>query len=278
MLRRVPPVWWGAGIGLLVSLASGLIYLLLLHEPGSAFYPFAALAFVAGPLVGGIASMRKSQARRTRAFFASSAIVLGIVGLLFILTYMVLPDFERTSVQLPEFCDGFAGSFSPPAALAYSLPDGSSGVLLASNAGSALVAVIDYKHPPFPATVFLIDKGENRIIGSMSFDNDVISAAMDDETLVLYNDKIGYWVDARTGEPEQAFLTIDNFGGLSESDRPVISRASSGHWYLETTAVISSWNVDGTVKSRRHLTFDGIARGCFIDGETHDVLILDKAP
>jgi hypothetical protein len=81
-------------------------------------------------------------------------------------------------------------------------------------------------------------------------------------------------MDARTGEFEETFLLIDNYGGLSESDRAIISRGSSGHWYMETTAVISSWNIDGTVRSRSHLTFNGIARGCFISGDTHEVIRL----
>jgi hypothetical protein len=109
----------------------------------------------------------------------------------------------------------------------------------------------------------------------MPFENDIISAAMADGTLTIYNDKLGFLIDAHTGKPEEHFLLIDNYGGLSESDRPIISRASDGHWYMETTAVISSWNVDGTVASRQHLTFNGIARGCFIFGESQDVADLN---
>ena len=69
-------------------------------------------------------------------------------------------------------------------------------------------------------------------------------------------------------------LLIDNYGGLSETDRPVISHASSGNWYFETTAVVSSWNTDGTVKSRPHLKMNGIARGCYVSGATDEVVSL----
>jgi hypothetical protein len=276
LLRRIPPLWWGIGIGALVSLISGLVYLAVLHEPASGFYPFAGLAFVLGPLVGGIVAMSRTQAHRGRAFFVPAGIVFALTGTAFLVIYVVLPQFERTSVELPVFCDGYGGSFAPPSRLAYTLPDGSSGVLLAGNAQSALVAVVDPSHPPYPATVFLLDRGGNTVIGSMSFENDVLSAVMDGETLYLYNDKIGYWIDARTGAPEPAFLTIDNYGGLSASDRPVLPGSSSGRWYFETSAVISSWNMDGSVKPRRHLTFDGIAHGCFISGETGEVTRLQR--
>jgi hypothetical protein len=40
---------------------------------------------------------------------------------------------------------------------------------------------------------------------------------------------------------------------------------------METAAVISSWSVDGTVRSRPLLTMSGIARGCFISGDTREV-------
>src|SRR6266508_2803843 len=96
-------------------------------------------------------------------------------------------------------------------------------------------------------------------------------------TLVIYNDKLGYLLDARTGESEENFLLIDNYGGLSESDRPIISRASTGRWYMETTAVLSAWRVDGRVWSRRRLTFNCVALGCFIAGETHEVTRLRGA-
>jgi hypothetical protein len=119
--------------------------------------------------------------------------------------------------------------------------------------------------------VFLVNKSNDQIIQSWRFNNDVISATIVDGTLYLYNDKLGALIDARTGAYEQSFLLIDNYGGLSETDRPFISRASSGHWYMETTSVISSWNMDGTVKSRPDLTLNGIARGCFIAGDTHEI-------
>ncbi len=275
MLCKIPSVWLGISIGTLVSLVLGWVYLVVLREPGSAFYLFAGLALLGSPFLGGIISLVKTQGHRSKAFFTSGSIIFGIVWILFILIYLVLPQFDRTSVQLPAFCDGFEGSFNPPSQLTYTLPNIGAGVLITSDARSAVVAIIDYHHPPFPSTVFLVNKSDNKIIQTMTFKNDVISATIDEDTLYIYNDKLGYLIGARTGELEKNLLLMDNYGGLSESDRPIISRASSGHWYMETTAVISSWNVDGTVKSRPHLTLNGIARGCFVSGDTQEVTPLD---
>jgi hypothetical protein len=261
----------GISVGALISILFGFVYLVVLHEPGPAYYPFAGLAFLGGPVIGGMLASSRVQEHKLKAFFTASAIVYGIVFLLFVIAYVVIPQFARTSVQLPEFCDGYDGSLNPPAQLAYTLLDAGTGILLAGDAQSAVVVTIDSSQPPFPGTLYLINKSDDRIIQRLRFNNDVISATIADGVLYIYDDKLGYLLDARTGEFEEDFLIIDNYGGLSESDRPIISRASDGHWYLETTAVVSSWKIDGTVRSRPHLTFNGIARGCFISGDTQEV-------
>lgn len=268
------PAKVGISVGALVSIVFGLVYLVLLREPGSQFYLFAVLAFVGGPLMGGIVAILRTQEHKVKAFFASSVTVYGIVFILFAFTYVVLPQFARTNVQLPASCDGFDGSLNPPAHLAYAVPDAGTGILITSDAQSAVVAVIDDNHPPFPSTVYLLNKSEDKIIQRLRFNNDIISATIEDGVLYIYNDKIGYLLDAHTGEFEEDFLLMDNYGGLTQTDRPFLSRASDGHWYMETTAVISSWKIDGTVRSRPNLTFNGIALGCFIFGYTQEVIQL----
>jgi len=261
----------GSIIGALVSVIAGLTYIVVLREPGSAFYLFAALAFLGGPLLAGIVTVLRAQKNRLKAFLVSSGAVFGIMFILFVVTYAVLPQYARTNVQLPAYCDGFDGNFNPPSHLAYALPGGDTGILLVSDAESAVVVTIDGDYPPFPGSVFLVNKNDSKILLGMGFNNDVIGAAIDGGVVYIFNDKIGYLIDARTGEFQEHFLIIDNYGRLSQSDRPVISRASDGHWYMETTALISGWNIDGTVKSRPHLTFNGIALGCFISGDTRNV-------
>ena len=261
----------GSIIGALVSAVVWLTYIVVLREPGSAFYLFAALAFLGGPLLAGIVAVLKTQENRLKAFLVSSGAVFGVMFILFVVTYVVMPQYARTNVRLPAFCDGFDGDFNPPSHLEYALPGGGTGILLVSDAESAVVAMVDGDHPPFPGSVFLVNKYDNKILLGMGFKDDVISAAIDDGVVYIFNDKLGYLIDARTGEFQEHFLIIDNYGGLTLTDRPFISRASDGHWYMETAAVISSWNIDGTVKSRPHLTFNGIALGCFISGDTRDV-------
>jgi len=186
----------------------------------------------------------------------------------------VLPQFDRASVQLPRSCGGFDGVLDLPSQLAYALPDGKDTISLAESAQSVLATTIDGDRSPFASTAYLIRKSDRAILTRMDFDNDVVIASIDAGTVYLYDDKLGYLIDERTGEREANIFLIDNYGGLSETDRPIIERASSGNWYLETTAMVSSWRTDGTVKSRPHLRMKGIARGCYVSGATGEIIPL----
>ena len=59
---------------------------------------------------------------------------------------------------------------------------------------------------------------------------------------------------------------------MSASDRPVLPGSSERRRYLETSAVISSWGTDGTDRSRHHITMNGIAYNCFINGSTGEIM------
>jgi hypothetical protein len=257
--------------GTLFSVLTGTVYIVLLHEPGPVFYPFAALVFLGGPLIAGTTAAVKSPEHQYRAFLISGGTVFGAVLAVFFITYAVLPQFDRTSVQLPESCHGFDGSPHPAPDRAYEITGAGTGVLVAGSELTAVVAMIDYAKAPYPATVSVVNRSDNRILRRMDFADDTISAAVDSGIVYLYHDKLGYLIDARTGAPEKTFLIIDNYGGLSGSDRPVLPGASEGRRYLETTAVISSWSTDGTVRSRARLTMNGIAYHCFVNGETGEV-------
>jgi hypothetical protein len=258
--------------GILFSCIAGIVYIILLHEPGFLFYPFAVLFFLIGPLIAGSTGAARSREDKYRAFFISFGAVFAAALLLFFITYAVLPHFDRTSVQLPESCNGFSDSSHPAPELAYELPGKGTGVLLAGNEQTAVVAMIDYTNAPYPGTVFVVNRSDTRILRRMDFADNTLIATIDSGIVYLYHDKMGYLINARTGAPEETFLKIDNYGGLSGSDRPVLAGASEGRRYLETSSVISSWSTDGTVRSRPHLTMNGIAYNCLVNGETGEIV------
>jgi hypothetical protein len=263
-----------AGImsGTLFSVIAGMVYIILLHEPGPVFYPSAALVFAGGPLIAGMTAAARSVEDKYRAFLISGCTVFAVAILLFFITYAVLPHFDRTSVQLPDYCNGFDDGPHPAPALVYELPGTGTGVLVAGSEQTAVVAIIDYTRAPYPGTVYIVNRSDNRILRRMVFADDTIIAAIDSGIVYLYNDKLGYLINARTGAPEKTFLKIDNYGGLSASKNPVFPGATEGRRYLETTAVISSWSTDGTVRSRSRLTMNAVAYNCFVNGKTGGIV------
>lgn len=266
------PVTTGIIAGTLFSGIAGMVYLLLLHEPGSLFYPFAALVFFGGPLIAGMIGAHGSPKTRYRAFLISGCAVFVVALVLFLITYAVLPHFDRTSALLPETCNSFSGTLHPNPALAYGLPGTGTGVLVAGSEQTAVIAVIDYTRAPYPTTVHIVNRTDNLTLRRMEFSDDTIIAAVDSGIVYLYHDKMGYFLNARTGEPERKFLLIDNYGGLSDSENPVFPGVSGERRYLETTAVISSWSTDGTVRSRSRLTMNGIAYNCFVNGTSGEIV------
>jgi hypothetical protein len=263
--------------GTLFSVTAGVVYLVLLHEPGPLFYPFAALAFLGGPLIAGTAAAARSPSHKYRAVLSAVCAVFSAALLLFFMSYAVLPHFDRTSMMLPASCNGFDDSPHPPPALAWELPGTGTGVLVAGSEQTAVVAMIDSTRAPYPASVYVVNRSDNRTLRRMDFPDDTISAAIDSGIVCLYNDKLGYLINARNGAPEETFLKIDNYGGLSANDRPVLPGAPGGRRYLETTAVISSWTTGGTVRSRSRLTMNAVAYNCFVNGKTGEIVEIGKA-
>ncbi|MCK9581151.1 MAG: hypothetical protein M0Q92_12010 [Methanoregula sp.] len=267
------PVTTGIISGTLFSVIAGMVYILLLHEPGSLFYLFATLVFLGGPLIAGTTAAARYPGDKYRAFLVSGCVVFATAFVLFFIIYAVLPHFDRTSVLLPESCTGFDNSRPHPTpALAYELPGTGTGVLVAGSEETAVVALIDYTRAPYPGTVYIVNRSDNRTLRRMDFPDDTIIATVDSGMVYLYNDKLGYFLNARTGAPEKKFLLIDNYGGLSDSERPVLAGSSEGRRYLETTAVISSWSTDGSVRSRPHLTMNAVAYNCFVNGTTGEIV------
>ncbi len=243
--------------GIAVILAAVLVYIWLLGEPGFLFYPFAAIALIAAPLIAGFQGGIRAGV---------AVLALAVFSLLSI--YAIQPEFERTSVRLPAVCGAFPDSTG-------SRPT----VTLTGDAQTDVVVAIDSKTPPFPSTVSLVRKSDKQTLWSTGFDDDFLAAGIDGGILYLYDDKLGYWIDTRNGQPRHELFTIDNYGGLSPTDRPVfVARAPTGHWYMETSAVISSWNRDGSVIPRRRYTFNATAFNCFINGTTGGVTPLWPAP
>ena len=150
-----------------------------------------------------------------------------------------------------------------PSSLNYSIPGVGIGKLLTSDNNSAVVVMSDYDHIPYPSTVYLVNKSSNKVIQSLNFDNDIIAAAIDEGTLNLFNDKIGYYINSENGEFVNTIVRLDNYRGLFASDN---------HTYIQTTFETSVFNADGSVYFHRQMYMNCTALGYFISGSTGQII------
>ena len=230
---KVIPIILGIMIGLLLSIVSDLTYVYVFHESSSTFYLFTGLALLGGPLIGGLIAALIAKEHKFTALLISGFAIFAILLILSILSYLVFPLFSYESVQLPASYVNNASSSSShmPSYLNYSIPGIGTGKLLTSDNNSAVVVISDYDHLPYPSTVYLVNKGSNKVIRSLNFDNDIIAAAIDQGTLNLFNDKIGYYIKTENGEFVNTIVRLDNYRGLF---------SSNGHMYMQTTFEIPS--------------------------------------
>jgi hypothetical protein len=255
----------GIIIGVILGVAFYSTYVFVFNESSSEFYLFAGLALLGSPLTGGIISaLMAREYRLTQLLISGSAIFL-ILFVLSSMIYVILPVFSYESVQLPASCINNAPNTSShmPSYLNYSIPGIGIGRLITGDNDSAVVVMSDYDHFPYASTVYVVNKSNDKVLRSFRFNNDIIAAAIDQGTLYLFNDKIGYLINAQNGEFRRVLVTFDNYRGLF---------TSNNNTYMQTTFEISVFNADGSVASHRRMYMNCTAFGCFIDGSKGQVI------
>jgi hypothetical protein len=172
--------------------------------------------------------------------------------------YVVLPVLSPySSVEIPPSCSDGAPAPGPvlPAARRYAVPNVGTGLLMTSDARSALVVVADYSRPPFSSAAFLIRKDTGRVVRQLRFENDIVAGAIDGGVLYLFNDKLGYMIDARTGRPSKNLIETDNYRGFY---------SAAGRRYRQTSLEISALRLDGPPVAHLRLSLHGLAFGCVL--------------
>ena len=139
-----------------------------------------------------------------------------------------------------------------PADRDVTVPGAGVGTLLASEADTNVVIVTDPGQTP-ALTAYIVDAHDSRVIARLAIASEAVVAAIRDGVVYLFDDKIGYMIEASTGERVHRLIETDNYRGLyvSGADR-----------YLQTDAEISTL-FGRSLFSYQHLDFTGIASGCF---------------
>lgn len=82
-----------------------------------------------------------------------------------------------------------------------------------------------------------------------------MDAGFDGDTLYIFNNKIGYFFGARTGDPVHYLIENDNYRGMF---------ASSGELFVQTDITVSAITTTGHVVWHHHFPMQNIICGCYI--------------
>jgi hypothetical protein len=242
-------------IGIAVGGAAGIVFYLLyvyaFNQSSVAFYPFAFLILVGSPTIAGVMSfLRSKKSGRRRTFIVSGAAVLVIAIIVLPTSYVILPLFSYDSTQVPSSC----ATANLPINLNYAVPGVGNGTLLTNDSQSAVVVMVDRNSPTLNSTLLLLNRSNNQAIMTVRFSNDILAATISNGVLYLFNNKLGYMIDAHNGEPVENIIETDNYAGLY---------SLNGATFIQTNEEFSALNVNGSVLSHVKLNFNSIVFGCF---------------
>ncbi len=163
----------------------------------------------------------------------------------------VLAPFDR--IQVPADCNT-AGSHLPTSR-EYAIPGGGTGTLLIENNTTAVVVAADYGGTPFAAHVYVIDQPDQRVMRTFDFSNDIVDAGFDGDRLYLFNDKLGYFIDAHSGALLRNVIESDNYRGLF---------VLGGNRFVQSDIMVSAITSDGHLILRHRFHMSSIAYGCYL--------------
>jgi hypothetical protein len=193
--------------------------------------------------------MRAGQLTRRAALFGAAALVVLVAPVVALAVLALVSPYASTLI--PASCSAAAPQM--PADRNVTVPGAGVGTLLASGADTNVVVVTDPGRTP-ALTAYIVDLRAGKVIEHIGITSEAVVAAIRDGVVYLFDDKIGYMIDASTGEPVHRLIETDNYRGLyvSGADR-----------YLQTDAEIATL-FGRSLFSFQHLAFTGIASGCFV--------------
>jgi hypothetical protein len=185
-----------------------------------------------------------------RAALSGVAALIVVVTPIVVLAVLALVS-PYASTAIPASCSAAAPQM--PADHSATVPGVRVGTLIASGGDTNVVVVADPGNTP-ALTAYIVDVRAGKVIESVGIASEAVVAAIRDGVVYLFDDKIGYMIDASTGERVHRLIETDNYRGLysSGADR-----------YLQTDAEISTL-FGRSLFSYQHLDFAGIASGCYV--------------
>ena len=104
-----------------------------------------------------------------------------------------------------------------------------------------------------PLAAHLIDRSTLQVLWETPLASDAVVAAFDDGLVFVWDDKIGYAIDAGTGDPLGALVRSDNYRGI-------FMIGDSRH--LQLDAEVTSIGLGGSIFSHHAFDLAGVVDGC----------------
>lgn len=169
---------------------------------------------------------------RRRARLVALGLLTAMVVLIASYLFLVIAS-PYASKTVPPSCSTSVSHI--PATAQYDIPGVGSGVLLTQDSTTAVAITANYGQTPFTVDAYVVSKNRRSVLRHLSLANTELAAAIHAGTVYLFNDKIGYWTDAGTGQPINYFIESDNYRGIY---------TSGNTRYVQTDFVISSLRRD----------------------------------
>lgn len=196
-----------------------------------------------------MAATRPRRLARRAALFGVAALIVLVAPMIALAVLALVSPYASTLI--PASCSAAAPQM--PADRDATVPGVGVGTLLASGGDTNVVVVTDPGPTPAP-TAYIVDTRAGKVIERLGIASEAVVAAISDGVVYLFDDKIGYMIDASTGERVHRLIETDNYRGLY---------VSGGDRFLQTDAEISTL-FGRSLFSFQHLDFTGIASGCFV--------------
>lgn len=198
---------------------------------------------------------RRSTTDRSRP--PTVRIVLAIVAVLFLAgailfvpsaAYALLSPYS--GVPVPAAC---AAGTSGPTIRTIQVPGYGAGVVLAADDAASIAAVPAADGGTAGGTIHLV--AGDRVLFTAPVAGRAAAGGLQDGRAYLFDDKIGYFIDATTGEPIPRVFTIDNYRGLY---------MAAGVEHVQTDFEVAFIGAPGVPISALKMPFGAVVDACLL--------------
>ena len=197
-----------------------------------------------------------SERHRPRSRSVVRAALAGIAALLVIALVMTVPLVAYailtpfSGVPVPTACD--AGT-TGPSVRRIPVPGLGDGTVIAADGPTAVVVIPGPDGRTAGGSVHLVSAAG--VAFSLPVGSRAVAAGVGDGRAYVFDDKIGYILDAATGEVVPRLLTVDNYRGLYMAD---------GIEHVQTSLEIAIVGSSGQPFLTHGLPFGAIVDGCLV--------------